>query len=140
MHLKILLAEDSDFPELIGAMWEAFENPYQSFFRTLCPIHNDDRATSLTEDVERQKEFHIAEQPTSYWLKVIDTDANDKIVGGAKWNIYDENPYAGDSSDDIVADWYPEGTVAREFATRFINQLESGRQQRARRPHVCKFY
>lgn len=46
---------------------------------------------------------------TSTWLKVVDTDIGDKVVGGANWNTFLDNPYPKPLDHPVDASWWPEG-------------------------------
>ncbi|KAK2750410.1 hypothetical protein FQN57_003890 [Myotisia sp. PD_48] len=135
MNLKILPVEDAEFPAVVGAMWEAFENPFQGFFRVVCPILDNDREKSLKASVQLFLEEHHNEQPMSHWIKVVDTDANDKIAGAARWVVYEKDPHP-DNEPETVAEWYPENSIGRDFATAVLRQLEAPRRKLARRAHV----
>ena len=50
--------------------------------------------------------------PTSTWLKVVDTDIGDKVVGGANWNTFSENPYPRPVDHPMEATWWPEGEAS----------------------------
>ncbi|RHZ61797.1 putative GNAT family acetyltransferase [Aspergillus thermomutatus] len=130
---RVEVVSDDDFPELIRALWEAFENPYQGIVRLFFPIHNNDREGSLKACIQGQLEEYHQQQPHVTWIKIVDTEAN-KIAAAAKWYFYRENPYAKQEGP-IVAEWFPEG-LTREFATEAVRQFEHPREQMARRPHA----
>ncbi|KAL1965581.1 hypothetical protein VTN77DRAFT_5665 [Rasamsonia byssochlamydoides] len=136
MHLKVEIVTDDDFPELIAAQWEAFENPFHGMLRLFCPILNDDRPGSLAASTQGQLAQHHAEQPDSVWVKVVDTDANNKIVGGARWVFHEDNPFVKPPEHPFEAVWYPEG-IGREFVTKALNHFFAPRATLFQRPHAC---
>ncbi|KAK2867769.1 hypothetical protein FQN49_003488 [Arthroderma sp. PD_2] len=136
MHLELLHVGDDDFPDLIAALWESYEDPAQPFFRIYCPIFNNDREKSLADSTEFFHEEYRNEFPESQWLKVVDTDADNKIVGAALWKIHQKDPFEGYKEENVVADWYPEGTMRRELANRFLRDVTAPRAKKARRPHI----
>ncbi|KAI1919548.1 hypothetical protein LOZ12_000415 [Ophidiomyces ophidiicola] len=132
MRLELQPLLDSDFPEMVSAQWTSFENPYSGLLRVVGPIFNGDRAASLATNVTVQLAQHKS-TPESNWVKVVDADAGNKLAGAARWLIFEHDPF---EKPEIVADWWPEATIGREFATRVLLQLEEPRKQRARRPHL----
>jgi hypothetical protein len=135
MRFKIEEVTDEDFPTLIAAEWEAFENPFQSSIRLFCPVFNGDRAAGVSKSTEDQHAQYKAESEST-WIKVVDTTDGDKIVGAALWKIYETNPF--EKPNETEAIWYPEG-IQRDFVTRALIQLFAPRVAMARRPHACKF-
>ena len=49
--------------------------------------------------------------PTACWLKIVDTDIGDKVVGAALWNKYTENPYPIYKDHPMEAYWWPKGEL-----------------------------
>lgn len=136
MVFQISKVSDQDFPELVTAEWESFETPFQGVLRLFFPILDDDRAASLHHSTDAQLDEYHKEQPLVTWVKVVDTEANNKIAGAAKWYFYtDGMPAHFDEAETMVADWYPEG-VKRDFATMAVRQFERPRALMARRPHA----
>ncbi|EEP79695.1 predicted protein [Uncinocarpus reesii 1704] len=134
MRLQVQPLLDSDFPEMVPALWTSFENPFSGIIRAAAPLLNNDRATSLAASVEVQLAQHKRDQPESTWIKVVDEDAAGKLVGAARWMVYDRNPHNDGEAD--VADWWPEGSLGREYATKLFAQLDAPRAKMARRPHL----
>ena len=129
---------DADFDELIKCQWAAFEKPYQGFFHLICPIHGTDtnaRDEAIKESTERQLLWSKGD-PTGHWQKAV-TDNDDKIVGGALWKVYGENPHA-EPPPDIPIYWYPEGPQ-RDFAAASLGRLHIPLVQMSARPHICTF-
>lgn len=146
MAYKVAVAEDADMAELIAAVWDGFERPYQGILRNFFPILNNDREASLLAAIEGQREEYKVSYPELVWLKVTyhadDGDAKGTIVGGAKWYFYQRNPFVpkpGSEHDPNaeVAFWYPEGP-GRTFATAIIYAIEEPRATMVPRPHACK--
>ena len=109
LELRIVNSE-SEFNELIQCECESYEDPFNSFYILLRP----DRGSSspgragFKELRDRQIAWH-KEDPTSTWLKVVDTDVGDKVVGGACWNTFLKNPYLQPLDHPMEATWWPEG-------------------------------
>ncbi|KAF3480077.1 uncharacterized protein GIQ15_05424 [Arthroderma uncinatum] len=136
MHLEHLPLGDADFPELTRALWEAYETPHQPFFRAYCPILNNDREKSIANSERLFEEEYRGEFPKAQWMKVVDTDADNKIVGAALWKIYETDPFEGYDEEKVVADWHPEGSMGRVVATGFLRGVTAPRAKMARRPHI----
>ncbi|KAL4786853.1 acyl-CoA N-acyltransferase [Aspergillus varians] len=133
-RFQVRVASEEDFPELIEKLWESFENPYQPILRLFFPILDNDRPRSLQTCIKGQLEEYHQQQPQVTWVKVVDTEANDRIAAATKWYFYDKNPYP-EGGSTVVADWYPEG-IARELATKAVHLFDGPREQRSRRPHA----
>ncbi len=124
---------DKDFDELIVCQNAAHENPVQSFYYLFCPIQDKStREAAVKESTARMLDWHRHE-PNARWLKVVDTKTG-KIVGGAWYKIYNENPFA--YPEDEVVDWYPDDS-SRDFVGQAIFQMDIPRMQKATRPQVC---
>lgn len=62
--------------------------------RIFFPIVNNGIPTSLDAFTQMMLGELAAEPPDRLvWIKVVDTEANDKIVTGSKWFLYSENPH-----------------------------------------------
>ncbi|KAI0202608.1 acyl-CoA N-acyltransferase [Astrocystis sublimbata] len=127
-----------DFPALARCMFEAYEDPPQSFFHVFFPTHGSgspsDREIAIDECAERLKSWH-AHDDTSHWQMVVDTDTG-RIAGGALWNIYEENPFARAHPSTVT--WFPEGG-ARRFAEKAIENHARPRAKAAQKPHIYLF-
>lgn len=105
-HVK----SDSEFDELIQWECESYQDPFNGFYHLLRP----DRGSSPKgrEGFKELRDRQIAwykHEPTSTWLKVVDTDIGDRVVGGACWNTFLENPYPQPLDHPLEATWWPEG-------------------------------
>lgn len=91
-HVK----SDSEFNELIQCECEceSYEDPVNSFYLILRPNQGSSPKgrDGFKEWRDRQIAWH-RNDPTSTRLKVVDTDIGDKVIGGACWNTFQENPY-----------------------------------------------
>lgn len=140
LELSEIHADDeSSFKELIECEWISFESPYNGFFQIYCPIIGTGpnvRQDWMKESTERQLSWH-REDPTSTWLKVVDSDSG-QIVGGAQWNVYLENPYPnGVEHTDAV--WWPEGE-GRKYASMALEQWYAPRGRRMNKAHIRKMF
>ncbi|KAL5040809.1 hypothetical protein BDW71DRAFT_33489 [Aspergillus fruticulosus] len=135
-RFQVLPVADIDFPSLTASLWESFETPPQGLLRLFMPILNNDRERSLKTCLDAQLAEYHQQQPQCTWIKVVDTDDNDRIAAAAKWYFYDKSPYDKDGEElGLVADWYPEG-IPREFATLAVRLFERPREETARRAHA----
>jgi hypothetical protein len=123
---------DTDFDELMAVQWAAHENPFQPFYRLFCPIVDDDQEASLKESTARMLEWQHHD-PNAQWLKVEET-ATGKIVGGAWYKVYIENPFAHPEVE--VVDWYPNDS-SRDYVGQAIGQMDVIREDKAACPQVC---
>lgn len=128
------LDHEKDWPNLMECIFLAHENPSQKFFPLFYPTHGT-RSDALLSAAERTKKDCIND-PTSYVQKVVDEDSG-KIVGGALWNIYMENPFSeGRAEEEIEVTWYPNDS-SREYAAYAVNRFGRPHERMARRPHLC---
>ncbi|KAI1264050.1 acyl-CoA N-acyltransferase [Xylariaceae sp. FL1019] len=126
-----------DFPTLAKCLYESYEEPLQRFFHVWFPIFGSDqkaRQDSLDEAAKRLAAWH-AEDPTSHWRKVIDTDTGE-IAGASLWNIHHENPFA--QPHDMEVTWFP-NNGARRFAEQMIELHNEPRSLLGQRPQVYLF-
>lgn len=96
-----------EFDELVQCECESYRTPLDPLFRL---FRYDDSPAGFIELRDRQV-CQWEGDPTSHWLKVVDTELGSRVIGAANWNIFLENPYgeAGDDKRKAVADWWPEG-------------------------------
>lgn len=135
MPLKLVrLESDDEFDELVRCEFAAFEMPHIKLLDLYFPRLNG-REAAIQSAIKLQSAWHRA-SPTSTWLKVIDTDNDDQVVGGACWHVYDTDPYAVASQVDC--NWFPSGEE-RDMANHLYNkQIRGPRTTYMRKPHVCK--
>ncbi|KAJ8130094.1 hypothetical protein O1611_g3534 [Lasiodiplodia mahajangana] len=125
-----------DFPALARCLYESYEDPLQKFFYVWFPIFGDTetaREDSIDEAAERLAKWH-AEDPSSYWQKVIDTETGG-IAGAALWNIHKQNPFT--QEHDVEVAWFP-NDGSRKFTKQMIELHNAPRALLGQRPHVCK--
>ncbi|RYP50307.1 hypothetical protein DL768_004160 [Monosporascus sp. mg162] len=128
---------ETDFPAIAQAMYEAYEDPPQPCIQIWFPIHgvgNNAREESLQEAARRLKTW-IANDPASYWQKVVDTKTG-RIAGGALWSIHHENPYA--NPKPFLAPWFPDDG-SREYAEQAMKAHAGPRIRVAQRAHIYLF-
>lgn len=135
MPLKLVrLESDDEFEELVRCEFAAFETPRIKLLDLYFPRLNG-REAAIQSAIKLQTAWHRA-APTSTWLKVIDTDNHDQVVGGACWHVFDANPYAVESQVDC--NWFP-SNEERDIANHLYNkQIRGPRMTYMRKPHVCK--
>lgn len=136
--LKLESVEDGEFADVIAAEWESFENPLQPIFRLYCPIIDDDHAKSLVHNTQVQwdgyKRKRSSPDTEAIWLKVIDTEAGNKIVGGACWIFFKKYP-PSDTGISLL-ERHPEGG-ARTFAQLAFQQIETLEKHKRTTPHAA---
>lgn len=111
---------DSEWNELIQCEHESYIDPFNGVYILFRPNYKPDAAgrEGFKELRDRQLGWHKAD-PTSRWFKVVDTDIGDKIVGGACWNTYTENPYPKVLERPMEGTWWPEGE-GESFFVQFL--------------------
>jgi hypothetical protein len=135
MPLQLEEAKDEEFLEICAGLFEAFEDPYEPYLRFAAPIFNDDRQASLQGFADRSLQRSKARG--AVWVKIVDTDADNKIVAAANWEFHTENSEPdAKPAEPFQAEWWPEG-VAREFATQVILKVAGGALSQAQRPYAC---
>lgn len=104
------VTEDSEWNELIQCECESYEIPFNGIYVLFRPHRGNDQQgrEGFKELRDRQLRWY-KQDPTSQWLKVVDTDIGDKVVGGAEWKTFKENPYTKVKEHPVEADWWPEG-------------------------------
>lgn len=126
----------SDFPALARALFESYEEPWQSFFHAYFPIHGageEAREAAIREAATRLEDWHTHDL-TMRWQKIVDTETGN-IATGALWNIYPENPFA--ETQELPATWFPDDG-SRRFAEQLVELHGQPRARVGQRPHVCK--
>lgn len=134
MPLKLVhLKSDDEFDELVRCEFAAYDTPPCKLKNLFFPPQGTEEAT-VQEAVQRQTAWHRGD-PTSYWIKVVDTDNNDQLLGAACWHVYDADPYAAESDEEC--DWFAKGED-RDVANALMGQFVTPRMTYMRKPHICK--
>lgn len=155
MQLKVLPVEASDIRELAIAGIEAFQNPLQTLLLAVYPPFENEGA-EIEWHIKRLTRDFESQTPPKIWVKVVDADANNKIVGAARWLIYaDASPFADRKAANPEEGWsaekqtggtaqeppslfdFPAGSIEERFATQGYGQIAAGRKQYADRPQIC---
>lgn len=101
------VSQDAEFNEIIQCECDGYATPVNRLWRL---FRHDPSPAGFIELRDRQiREFRC--DPAACWLKVVDTDIGDKVVGAALWNTYTENPYPEYKEHPMEADWWPEGEL-----------------------------
>ena len=87
----------------------------------------------MSEWTTRAIFWHRAD-PTSHWLKVVDSETG-AVLGGGRWSIYEANPY--DHHEKLEATWWAEG-APRKVATECLDQFLATSAQHMNKPHACE--
>ncbi|MCJ1313867.1 hypothetical protein MMC25_007547 [Agyrium rufum] len=139
MPLKLEeVALEGDFQSITEVTWAAYEDPPQGIFHLLYPIWGEGpqaRAEGLKDAEQRVKEDYQYD-PSSKWLKVIDTESH-QTAAVALWHIYESNPFVDDPPESLVeVDWWPEEGDGRKFIAMIADQMVRPRMLNHRRPHI----
>ncbi|KAL3456736.1 hypothetical protein BJX64DRAFT_281145 [Aspergillus heterothallicus] len=131
----------SDFPALVACEVASFDTPFQSIFRFFYPIFGgesqEEKKIALANLVELQRQW-ARDDPDSVWLKVIDKEENDKIVGGLLIKVHKVNPFERDRGKDDSAVWYPEG-AQRGYIDAALRIFNEPRERFMQRPHLYSY-
>ncbi|KAJ0414806.1 hypothetical protein BJY00DRAFT_318461 [Aspergillus carlsbadensis] len=128
--------ESPEFVDLVACEVTSFDNPFQSIFRFFYPIFGgeseEEKRIALVNLVELQRQW-ARDDPDSIWLKVIDKEERDKIVGGLLIKVHRANPFAKVDGKDESAVWYPPGGQRAyiDAALRIFNEPRERFMQRA---------
>lgn len=99
------VTHDSEWNELIQCEHESYSDPFNGIYILFRP---DMSREGFKELRDRQLQWH-KQDPTSRWFKIVDTEIGDKVVGGACWNTFTENPYPEVKERPMEGTWWPEG-------------------------------
>jgi hypothetical protein len=133
-----LVTNPSDFHTLCPMAHDAWQTPYnpqlKHFVRPL-----PTRAEAIEDMIARYQQ-RLAEHPHDrWWIKVVDSETGEP-VGLAYWSLEKGRRVGGDGQEEeeekTTAFWYPEGSVERRFAERFIDGLHRFIAERVPRPHL----
>jgi hypothetical protein len=106
-------ANEADFRPITDLESEAFQNPFFGFWQVF-------NGPTPDELCARQLAWH-KEDSTSRWFYVKDEKTGD-VVGGAQWNIYEQNPYAKETTM-LTPYWQPEGTFTTNAVCGIFTKL-----------------
>ncbi|RDW79324.1 uncharacterized protein DSM5745_06176 [Aspergillus mulundensis] len=130
-----------EFEALIACEVESFNNPHQSIFRFFYPIFGDESPEEKEQALKSLIELHrqwVRSDPDSIWLKAIDTQNNNKIVGGLLIKIHRTNPFAKPKTASDSALWYPSGSK-RAYIDACLALFNSPRQKFMQRAHLYSY-
>ncbi|KAI9709700.1 MAG: hypothetical protein M1820_003102 [Bogoriella megaspora] len=122
LELRPLLSA-AEMPEFISCYLAAFSNPDSPFTHLAAPIH-DSSASAHQDRIQgfsARQWFAHSTDPSSRLFKVVDTERNDKIIAGAKWNINLEDPFKN-GVPKASAYWWPPGPSKR-YTEAVLNRL-----------------
>ena len=128
MPLQVAPATESDAPRIVEIENMAYEDDVLTPILFPGPFPEGASAKRAEEMVQQ-----LRMDPTSRWLKVIDTDTG-KMIAFAKWNVYEP----GAPRPKVPERSYGEG--CNEPACRqFWGVMDEKRQHHMGKiPHVCK--
>ncbi|KAI0151791.1 hypothetical protein GGR57DRAFT_492808 [Xylariaceae sp. FL1272] len=128
---------EKDFPSIARCMFESYEDPPQPCIQLWFPIHgnDDDSRERAIEDAAKQLKQSNANDPTSYWQKIVD-DESGRIAGGALWSIFEQNPFT--NYEPRQAPWFPDDG-SRAYAETALRIHVTPRLLCSQRPHIYLF-
>ncbi|KAL2856757.1 hypothetical protein BJX68DRAFT_263297 [Aspergillus pseudodeflectus] len=133
--------ESPEFGDLVACEVTSFDKPFQSIFRFFYPIFGaeseQEKKTALANLVELQRQW-ARDDPDSIWLKVIDKEEGDKIVGGLLIKVHKENPFTRDKGKDESAVWYPPGGQ-KEYIDAALKIFNEPRERFMQRAHLYSY-
>lgn len=125
-----LVSSAQDFEKIAPMDYEAWQTPHNPQLRHFRPVLPRDEAIAYQK--AKSVRNWSKHNPKEFYLKAVDTET-DEVVGFALWVVNDMvDPYG----ERTQATWYPEGSVERAFAEKFINGLWAFIGQRVTRPHM----
>ncbi|KAL4865160.1 hypothetical protein BDV12DRAFT_155466 [Aspergillus spectabilis] len=134
--------ESAEFADVVACEVNSFDSPHQSIFRFFYPIFGpepeDEKKNALQNLVQLQRQW-ARDDPDSVWLKVIDTENNNKIAGGLLIKIHKNNPFpsTGEKESDSAI-WYPAGSQ-REYIDQAMRIFNEPRERFLQRPHLYSY-
>lgn len=138
MHPSIQeLSSEAEFPTVIRSEWISHQAPYNAVFALFCPVigsHPTAREEAIQESTLRQYTAH-KNDPASHWIKVVDQDNDDKVLGAAIWYIHHADPYSKPPEQPLTCFWWPEGPK-REMADQVVGQMLVSRAEKMSKPHL----
>ncbi|KAF2472387.1 uncharacterized protein BDR25DRAFT_220877 [Lindgomyces ingoldianus] len=119
MPLSLTVVKEApEFSDIWPVLFEAYQKPYNPFFKHFNPIHTTEQAA-----LQASKERHIKQwydDLKCHWIKITDTDTED-VIGAACWLIHDQ-PALDEVPGLINAYWHEEGSVEKRFAEKLIGE------------------
>lgn len=90
----------------------------------------------IISSIESRHHTFLTADPTSTYLKIIDTDLNDKTIAFAEWHVF-STPEEEASRLDLKPKTYPtNGDVDVRLATEFWSHITAARKTMAGKSHV----
>ena len=129
---------DVDFDELMATYWTSWTQPNSIVGRLTFP-HLGTGTVAEAEAFSRMKKLMWESTRSALedrWLKVTETGSG-RIVAGAMWKEYSENPYRA-PGPPAQAPWWDEGSEIRDLTEQFYTQLYSFRRRMMACKHACK--
>ena len=123
-----------EVPEFVTCYLESFAHPESPYTHLAAPYYGSDSKIQQDRVIgfsARQWFAHCMDL-SSHWFKVVDTELDDKVVAGAKWNVYLEDPFQS-GTPVASAYWWPPGPSQR-YTEAVFNRLTDLRVRR--QPHI----
>ncbi|PGH17835.1 hypothetical protein AJ80_04658 [Polytolypa hystricis UAMH7299] len=131
MALEVAIAHESDLLELMESQFTAFDNDL--YHELLYPGGNNPEARAVAARRTLGEQEH---DPSLIFLKCIDT-ATGKIIGFAKWHIYDKERPESEWAQRHEVDWWEEGRKEKTLAKMFLDSMSDVRERLWQgRPHI----
>jgi hypothetical protein len=127
MPLQVVPATESDAPRIVELEHLAYKDDSLTPILFPGPFPGDASAKRADEMIQQ---LHL--DPTSRWLKVVDTDSNE-MIAFAKWNVYEP----GKPRPQLPERIYGQG-CNKAACKQFWGVMDDKRQYHmGKTPHVC---
>ena len=124
----------SDWDELITSYWGSWKKPVLALARLKFP-HIGENIPEEAASPQRIK--RTLSSPEDVWIKAVDTRTR-KIVGGASWKKYSDNPYRDGRIKPFQAVWWEEGSEMKELTEEIFTKMRSLRPKLVACKHACQ--
>ncbi|KUJ15858.1 uncharacterized protein LY89DRAFT_647875 [Mollisia scopiformis] len=131
LQLSEVISEH-EFTSIAHVLYAAFHEPFNPFYELL----NNTQGT-YEEQIQAKAARHAEawkDDPARHWLKITDSSNNNEVIAAASWLIYEEAPES--SKAPIDAQWQPEGSIIREFTSRWLGAIVGSQQHALQKPHL----
>ena len=130
MPLQLTTATSSDAPQVIKLENEAYKSDILTPILFPGPFPADSSATRAEQMAQQ-----LHDDPTTRWLKVIDTNTNE-MIAFASWHVYE----AGKARPPVPERTFGEG-CNESACKQFWGGMDEKRQRlMGQTPHVCMLY
>ena len=139
VHLILSRVQASDFDTLVLVEFAAFvpDGGHNAMFGLDTSANREHAKSVFLKDMQSDA--------SDCWLKIVDADANDRIVCGGNWKIYpthvkaDVDRKVAEVKAMMAKDARWEDAKQKEDAIILTKEFLGRRYKRMREPHVCEY-